>query len=194
MSERQIHLDIQTSNSQLASGTLSQPGPQERQIPDADTLGRFARAMSTEPLTQQSMLTPPTQLEPAPLSGPLGLFKHGNNTERSEQLPGHLIEQLTHGVRQMLVSKEQRSMQLHLEEVLMPGVKVKVFEDAGAWVAEFSCTEPNSYKKLAAASTPMASQLALALTRDAVWRVLMFSTQTEPLDMTEAFASAPGSH
>lgn len=194
MAERQIHLNIQTSNSQLASSTLSQSGPEDRQAPDADMLGRFARAMRSEPLTQQSMRNPATSLAPSPPSAPLGLFSQGINTARPQQLPAQMIEQLTQGVRQMLVGQEQRSMQLHLEEEVMPGVKVKVFEDAGAWVAEFSCTDPMSYEKLATAATSMASQLALALARDALWRVLLFSAQTEPTDMTEAFASAPGSH
>jgi hypothetical protein len=145
-------------------------------------------------MTQQSVLNPAPLSEPAPLSGPLGLFSQGINTTRPQQLPAQMLQQLTQGVRQMLVGQEQRSMQLQLDEELMPGVKVKVFEDAGAWVAEFSCTDPNSYERLASAATSMASQLAMALAQDALWRVLLFSAQTEPSDMTEAFASAPGSH
>ena len=195
MAERPIYLDIQTNNSLLGSGSLSQPSPQERKPPDADTLGRFARAMQSDALSSQSVVAPTTVPAPTPLSGPLGLFAQGtHNTTHTQRVPSQMLEQLTQGVRQMLVGQEQRSMQLNLDEALMPGVQVKVFEDAGAWVAEFSCTDTQSYDRLASAATPMASQLALALARDALWRVLLLGVQPEPLQTTEAFASAPGSH
>jgi hypothetical protein len=195
MAERPIHLDIQTRSSLLTAGTPSQPGRQERQAPDADTLGRFARAMQADAQSSQINPSPTGESAPLPFSGPLGLFSQGaSNSAHTPRVPPQMLEQLTQGVRQMLVGQEQRSMQLSLDETLMPGVKVKVFEDAGAWVAEFACTDTRSYERLAAASNPMASQLAQALAQDALWRVLLLGAQPEPLQTTEAFASAPGSH
>jgi hypothetical protein len=82
-----------------------------------------------------------------------------------------------------------------LDDALFPGVAVSVFEDAGAWVAEFRCSQIESYLSLSAPAADMARQLANELRRDTLWRVLDESegpvADGDSDHSTEAFASAP---
>ena len=93
------------------------------------------------------------------------------------------------------MGQDARRVRLELEENLYPGVSVAIFEDAGAWVAEFRCSQPSSYAELAEPARDMARQLADELHHDALWRVIDESegpvVDDDPDHTTEAFASAP---
>jgi hypothetical protein len=53
-----------------------------------------------------------------------------------------------------------------------PGVEMWVFEDAGAWVAQFRCRDESSFLRLATQAREMAGELARELQNDAVWCVV----------------------
>jgi hypothetical protein len=110
-------------------------------------------------------------------------------------------------VRRMTLSDGQDgrrglNIDLDLEGDAIPGVTVSVLRDAGAWLAEFQCRQPESYRLLAGSAVEMAAKLAQALQSDAVWRVLaqegIAPSDWSDLDglcddrgTVEAFCSAP---
>lgn len=92
---------------------------------------------------------------------------------------------------------------MDISDELLSGVTVAVFEDAGAWVAEFRCRQEQPFVLLAEPAQQMASRLADALGAEAVWRVVgdgltpggtwdrLVNNETDGLPSTEAFASCP---
>lgn len=105
-----------------------------------------------------------------------------------------LVSLLQDSVNGLLVGEGQegrREVRITLEESLMPGVSVALYEDAGAWVADVCCSNATSYDTLARAVSDMARQMAQALARDALWRVTLETTSTGEPVTVEAFASCP---
>lgn len=99
---------------------------------------------------------------------------------------------LQDGVKRLMVAEDQRSLRMDLDAAAFPGVVVEVFEDAGAWVAQFTCSESGSFDRLAAAAEEMATRMAASLERDALWRVLAEPAALGERAPVEAFSSAPG--
>jgi hypothetical protein len=100
---------------------------------------------------------------------------------------------LQDNVKRLLVGEDQRSLRLDLDPAVFPGTSVRVYEDAGAWVAEFSCSNADSFERLARPAQEMAASLAQALSSDALWRVVLIGIDgADAPEPVESFASAPG--
>ena len=116
---------------------------------------------------------------PAAPSGPFDLLRKASaHTLESSSGPRlQPFEQLQGLVKRLAIERpddpsSRRSVRVELDEDSWPGVAVRVFEDAGAWVAEFHCRDESSFIRLATPATDMAHELARALQHDAVWCVV----------------------
>lgn len=193
MSEKSVQLHLRTPTERQDFG-LGAGGSQS--TPDAPADGSAERF-------KQAMMKPSDLAPPAPLPGeqtgkavsnPMGLF--GGAVPPSDQSvhPG-VINLLKDSLKGLQVGQEQRGVRMELDDALYPGVAVSVFEDAGAWVAEFRCRALDSYRALSTPSQEMARRLADELERDALWRVIDESdgpvADGDADHTTEAFASAP---
>jgi hypothetical protein len=209
MPDRPVSLDLRTPSGQ-AQGDLAGglPGGTARRAPDQDAVARFGQSLRADRPNEMA------QGQPAPASGtpasPFSLFGRQAMTGPGGPLDG-LAERapepaeaaraqvaslwdrsLQDTVRRLLVAEDQRSLRLDIDPSVFPGVVLEVFEDAGAWVAQFSCSDRGSYQRLAACAQEMAPRLADALARDSLWRVLGDAGDAQGLEAVEAFASAPG--
>ncbi|MPM21010.1 hypothetical protein SDC9_67449 [bioreactor metagenome] len=68
-------------------------------------------------------------------------------------------------------SSGRRAVQIQLSNDALPGVVMDVFEDAGAVVAEFTCSQESSRERLVHAAQWLADGLHASLQRTAVVRV-----------------------
>lgn len=191
MSERSVQLHLRTPTERQESGQ-GQASAQFRSAPDQDSQRRFAQALKASDLAPASTL-PGEPLGKAEAS-PMGLFGGVQATAAIDLKPG-LLPMLKDSLKGLQVGQDARSLRLELDDTLYPGVSVSIFEDAGAWVAEFRCSQHGSYTELATPAQGMARQLADELHHDALWRVIDESTgpiaNDDPDHTTEAFASAP---
>lgn len=201
MADRPISLDLRTPSGQgqgdRSGGTA---GGLPQKAPDNAAVARFAQSMRGSGDAAAPAAASRSEPPAAPdLSGPLGLFGAAGSrsaehaTAIAAPATQKLVSDLQDSVKRLLVAEDQRSLRLDIDPSVFPGVVVRVFEDAGAWVAEFSCSDIESFNKLARPAQDMASRLAESLSRDAVWKVLPQGLEglgaTGPV---EAFASAPG--
>ena len=180
MSERPVTLDLSVTAGDV--GLRDMATPRERQAANQGDVSRFAAALAGG--------APADAEAPSVLpEGPMALLA---GASRSPSTTATLAPLLSGVVSQLMVgdgSTSARSTRMTLSDDVLPGVVVAVYEEAGAWVAEFACSEDASYRLLAEAATDLAYRLAAELARDAVWRV-----KTDPEDETmtvEAFAAAP---
>ena len=201
MPERPINLDIRTSSGATQNERFgSSSSGLSREAPDGDDVARFANSLrnGTAAAPGRAAMVGGTS---AQVSGPLGLFGINAPSDPADSITPRadrstdepIIVDFYSNVKRLLVSEDQRSLRLDLDATAFPGVVVRVFEDAGAWVAEFSCSELASFKKLAEPAQDLATRMAQALSRDSVWRVLPVGLESDRVeDAVEAFASAPG--
>lgn len=211
MADRPVTFNLRTPGEGVANGS-GQPLPGREQPNPQDVLA-FSRALQDEPTPSPATHHLPgssPQVDSAPLPSPFELFRTaapatGNaHTSNTEPIPA-LLPALTGLVDKLMVGDGQdgrRMARLELDDSLMPGVCVVIQEDAGAWVAEFTCTNAESFVRLAQPAQYMAQQLAQALSQDAVWRVVpdgldphgswrVEGQLSAPDGGVEAFASAP---
>jgi hypothetical protein len=198
MPERSVSLDLRAGSGQAQSDLSgSSARGTGKSMPDDASVARFAQSLRSD--LASSGVSPSIGPAIGP-SGPLGLFGTGGALAKSEPgslqakgIQDRLVSDLQSGVKRLLVAEDQRSLRLDLDAAVFPGVVVRVFEDSGAWVAEFTSRDVDSFKKLSEPAQDMATQLASALARDAIWRVVPQGLESAPeLDTVEAFASAPG--
>lgn len=193
MNDRSIQLHVRTPTERQDFGMGaggSQGSPTTAKDGSAE---QFRQAM-----LKSSDLAPPSPLpgEQAgqPVSNPMGLFGAPHVAATSTINPG-VMSLLKDSLKGLQVGQEQRSVRMELDDALYPGVSVSVYEDAGAMVAEFRCTELDSFRTLSEPAQEMARHLADELNRDALWRVIDESegpVANGDSDHTcEAFASAP---
>lgn len=161
----------------------------------AMTAAQASESASTIPRSAFDLFGAQASAAPPP-SGP---WSEARLNELQDNLRG-LVDQLLVGDES---SSGRRSMQLELGDAGLPGVSVRVYEDAGAWVAEFWCREQESFERLAESAHPMAARLAQELGTEAVWRVVaegltpsdswmrLVNNSHEGRQATEAFASQP---
>ncbi len=147
--------------------------PQRQQPSDAD-VGRFRQAFQGDTSGQAS--SPPKETTNLP-AGPFDLFRANAVTQPtapgsslSESLRGRLSDMVT---RLMVGDGEQapRSVRMTLDDAIMPGVDLAVYEEEGFWVAHFYCRISASFTELAAPGPDMVVRLAEALRRPCLWRV-----------------------
>ncbi len=188
MSERSVQLHLRTPNERqdFGLGAGSSQGMPDQ--PGEGSADRFKQA-----LAKAADLAPPVP-GPAeqPLSHPMGLF---GAVPAAPAVDNGLLGLLKDSLKGLQVGQEQRGVRMELDETLYPGVAVSVFEDAGAWVAQFRCREIESYRALAEPAQDMARRMAAELRRDALWRVIDESAgpvvEGDSDHTLEAFASAP---
>jgi hypothetical protein len=190
MTERSVQLHLRTPTERQDTG-MGQASSQFKAAPDQDSQQRFAQAMKASDLAPAAPL--PGEPVGQPAASPMGLF--GGVPAAAATLKPGLMPLLKDSLKGLQVGQDARSVRLELDESLYPGVSVSVFEDAGAWVAEFRCQNKEAYTELATPAQDMARQLADELQHDALWRVIDESdgpVADNALDhTTEAFASAP---
>lgn len=204
MPERSISLDVRTPSGQgqggLPGGTS---GGLARQPPDRESVERFSGLLRGSGVDGRASAdhAAPGEAVPVMPAGPLSLFatpaaaagvpasKVPQAAVGSEQL----LRDLQDNVKRLLVGEDQRSLRLDLDPAVFPGTSVRVYEDAGAWVAEFSCSNADSFDRLARPAQEMAASLAQALSSDALWRVVLIGIDgADAPEPVESFASAPG--
>ena len=192
MSERSVQLHLRTPTERQESG-LGQGSSGLPSAPNQDSQNRFQQAMKATDLAPAAPL--PGESAAVSVANPMGLFGGSSAWAESPGVKAGLMPLLKDSLKGLQVGQDARSVRMELSEDLYPGVSVSIFEDAGAWVAEFRCTHASSYEDLSAPAQEMASQLADELRRDALWRVINESngpvSDADPDRTTEAFASAP---
>jgi hypothetical protein len=192
MTERsvQLHLRTPTERQDFGMGAGGSQG-----TPDSPTDGsaeRFKQAMKASDLAPQAPL--PGEQAGKAVANPMGLFGAVVPADTPGVHPG-VMNLLKDSLKGLQVGQEQRGVRMELDDALYPGTAVSVFEDAGAWVAEFRCRQIDAYRALAEPAQEMARRLADELERDALWRVIDESdgpvAEGDADHTTEAFASAP---
>lgn len=204
MAERPVGLDLRMPAGQTQGDRAgSMPGGTSRQPPDQEAAARFAQSL------RGSEGVPASPLPGAQAANPFSLFGRAalgsaalpptplamqTREVRDQEDPVETIweRSLQDGVKRLMVAEDQRSLRMDLDASVFPGVVVEVFEDAGAWVAQFTCADSGSFDRLAAAAEEMASRMAASLERDALWRVLAEPAALGERVPVEAFSSAPG--
>lgn len=205
MAERPVALDLRMPAGQTQGDRAgSMPGGTARQPPDQEAAARFAQS-----LKGVEGVPAPAQASVLQAANPFSLFgratsgsasspatspamRDGEARQRGDPVETIWDRTLQDGVKRLMVAEDQRSLRMDLDASVFPGVVVEVFEDAGAWVAQFTCSESDSFDRLAAAAEEMAPRMAASLERDALWRVLAESTALGERTPVEAFSSAPG--
>nr|MBF0685031.1 hypothetical protein [Pseudomonas sp.] len=92
-------------------------------------------------------------------------------------------------VERLLVSdgsSGRREVRIDLADESLPGVSVSVFEEQGRVVAAFVCANETSRERLVACAATLASELAQALSRDAMIRIT--TDDPDDLCLVEALA------
>lgn len=196
MAERPVSLDLRMPAGQAQGDRAGgMPGGAARQQADPEAAARFAQRLRSSPESANASSSP-SSASPFSLFGQTASVEGAQGSVASSADPGEAVaavwdRALQNGVKRLMVAEDQRSLRLDLDASVFPGVIVEVFEDAGAWVAQFTCSEQSSFDRLAAAAQEMASRMADTLERDALWRVL---AEGGPIaaQSVEAFCSAPG--
>lgn len=189
MAENTIQMGVRTgTHGDLQSGAGAHSSPQEA---DPQAAERFGEALAQAPAgaTIGGRLLSPFELLGAVPQAATAAVSVGDASPSAA-----LVSLLQDSVNGLLVGEGQegrREVRITLEESLMPGVSVALYEDAGAWVADVCCSNATSYDTLARAVSDMARQMAQALARDALWRVTLETTSTGEPVTVEAFASCP---
>ena len=167
--------------SELGGSAGSSGSPASREQPSNGDINRFRQAFQSSP--QGNGAANDTDAKTMP-SGPFDLFRglsagaaQGLSTslplapsESSEPLRQRLRDMVT---RLMVGDGDQapRSVRMSLDDAVMPGVDLAVYEEEGFWVAHFYCRVQESFVELAAPGPDMASRLADTLRRPCLWRI-----------------------
>ncbi|MBF5005582.1 hypothetical protein [Diaphorobacter caeni] len=184
--DRPIHLDLgMPSGSRYDvghQGTDQQAQPEQRNATQlADDAAALRTLLDARSAPGQSGLGTPAQ--PPQASSPFALFGQGATCEAStststgtsthEALAG-LDQTLSQMAQRLLVgdgSSGRRGVQIQLSKDSLPGVVMDVFEDAGAVVAEFTCSLEASRERLKKSAQWLADGLSQALQRPTCVRV-----------------------
>lgn len=112
-------------------------------------------------------------------AGPFDLFRRNDAAAATQASAGaglreQLRQQLSEMVTRLMVgdgTHAPRSVRMTLDDSLLPGVDLSVYEEGGFCVAHFSCRDADSFVQLAAPGPDMAVRMAEALGRRALWRI-----------------------
>jgi len=192
MAENAVQIGVRTgTRGDLQGGEGSaQPSPHE---PDPQAAARFGQALAQAPQAHAHQAAPGRLLSPFEL---LGAVPQADAAPMSggDAPQTSLLNWLQDCASRLLVGEGQdgrREVRITLDERLLPGVTVALYEDAGAWVADLCCSDASSYETLARPASDMARQMALALNRDVLWRVTLDTPSGDAPGAVEAFASCP---
>ncbi|QXL83629.1 hypothetical protein [Comamonas sp. NLF-1-9] len=181
-SDRSIHLDIglpPRSDLGHAAGDGGLPTPGKG--------GRDEQQLQQDASRMQSLLQ---QAPSAPAAAPAAMAQHPFELF-GQALPGAaaaerpaapeasalagLDERLSQMAQRLLVGEGRhggQAVQMQLADADLPGVVLQVFEDEGALVAEFTCSQEEARERLARNAPWLAEQLAERLQRASLVRVL----------------------
>ena len=96
-----------------------------------------------------------------------------------------LMQMVAESATRMMVGDAlhgERQVRIDIAEDTLPGVIVAIFQAAGEWVAQFTCTRPESFDSLAAPAHDMAQALADTLGTPACWLVEMNPPERSPVE------------
>ena len=96
-----------------------------------------------------------------------------------------LMQMVAESATRMMVGDAlhgERQVRIDIAEDTLPGVIVAIFQAAGEWVAQFTCTRPESFDSLAAPAHDMAQALADTLRAPACWLVEMNPPERSPVE------------
>jgi len=205
MSDRPVSLDLRTPSGQAQSDRMgNSSGGAARGQADPDAIARFSDGLraggaaagdrsgsSTETASPFSLFG---RAEAVAVSGSDPVLSVPVNGAAGDAASPETLwdRSLQDNVKRLMVAEDQRSLRMDLDPTAFPGVIVEVFEDAGAWVAQFTCSERSSFDRLAGAANEMSLRMAEALGRDALWRVIAEGPGLDGQDPVEAFSSSPG--
>ena len=136
-----------------------------------DDVQRFRQAMSGQGSSADAAKLP---------AGPFDLFRPATNpqTLASSSLSQAAADQLRGQLRDMVTrlmvgdgQQAKRSIRMTLDNSVMPGVDLAVYEEEGFWVAHFYCRQEDSFVQLAQPGPDMAVRMADALHQPSLWRV-----------------------
>ena len=164
MSERPVTLDLSTSSSGMRDSSMSQDRP--RAGTDEEARRQFEAALQD---AEDAPNDPPIPAQAPTLSSLL------QRAVPSDARPKRDLALLRSTLSGLFVGdghggKRQTGMQL--SDDVLPGVVVTVYEDGGAWVADFVCANDDSRDLLCAEAQPMAQEMADTCARRAGWRVM----------------------
>lgn len=152
-------------------GDQGRPATGQRQSPMDDDVQRFRQAMSGQGSSADAAKLP---------AGPFDLFRPATNpqTLASSSLSQAAADQLRGQLRDMVTrlmvgdgQQAKRSIRMTLDNSVMPGVDLAVYEEEGFWVAHFYCRQEDSFVQLAQPGPDMAVRMADALHQPSLWRV-----------------------
>lgn len=183
--DRSIHLDIGLPP---RSDMGSSPGGTG--LPTPGKGGRDENQMQQDSSRMQSLLqsnpsATPATAAPTGAERPFDLFGQGMaataasatagaGAEEENALAG-LDERLSQMAGRLLVGEGRhggQSVQMQLADEDLPGVVLEVFEDEGALVTQFTCSQEAARERLARGAPRLAEQLAARLHRGTLVRVL----------------------
>jgi hypothetical protein len=192
MTERPIHLDARDIAGRM--GSQAGASQQQRREPTPHEAQRFAQAMKADAVAEESAVrrAPPGAPSPeASADRPASAFDLMRRMslpatppavppdvqQRANASMERLRQDLQNLVGRLMVGDGSsgaggRMLMMDISDEILPGVTVSVYDDAGAWVAEFRCREEAPFCLLAQRASSMASKLADELGQDAVWRVM----------------------
>ena len=184
--DRSIHLDLgMPSGSRYDvghQGTDQQAQPEQRSATqladDAAALRKLLDARSAPP-GQAGQSGPGTPAQAPQALNPFALFGQGAAastaaTTSTHEAPPGLDQTLSQMAQRLLVgdgSSGRRGVQIQLSKDTLPGVVMDVFEDAGAVVAEFTCSLEASRERLSKSAQWLADGLNRSLQRPTCVRV-----------------------
>ena len=186
--DRSIHLDLgMPSGSRYDvghQGTDQQAQPEQRSATqladDAAALRKLLDARSAPP-GQAGQSGPGIPAQAPQALNPFALFSQGaasaaatSTDTATHEAPAGLDQTLSQMAQRLLVgdgSSGRRGVQIQLSKDTLPGVVMDVFEDAGAVVAEFTCSLEASRERLNKSAQWLADGLSQALQRPTCVRV-----------------------
>jgi flagellar hook-length control protein FliK len=182
--DRPIHLDLgmpgATAFGTPASGgqqTPADPRSQDELADDAHALRQLLQAQRQAPpsTSQPDTAAPsPFSLFGSPAAASTVPTSTTAHTEAAAQPPADLHDTLQQMAQRLLVddgSSGRRAVQIQLGHDSLPGVVVDIHEEAGAVVAQFTCSQESSRARLARHADWLAQNLAERLQRPTSVRV-----------------------
>lgn len=168
--DRGIDLNVGQHGSMQTDLAGGQAGSSQRQAADQGDRDAFQRALRA-PL--EGFAAPPEAPAPGPASG---LPARGGATAQdgARRVLGECLErELAASARSLMVSQEGsgREVCIELDEGVLPGVSMRVFESEGALTAVFVCVEDEPRERLNDLAQPMAQALAESLGRSTLIQV-----------------------
>ncbi|MFJ3463694.1 hypothetical protein [Achromobacter spanius] len=176
-------IGLETAISQGTRNTAHSHGQAAgRQASDADRQA-FEQAMS-----QGDADAPPA---PPASASPFSLFGAGAGAAAvgAEGASPALAQALSETATQLLVadgSQGRRQVRVALNDDVLPGVSVSVYEDEGRVVADFVCANERSRERACAMAPELAAQLAQSLDRPTRVRVSTDDPEDPRLAQTDA--------